>query len=93
LSPDNVSVPLPVLIKVPEPELVVPLNVVDELSPPDVRLALSVIEPAPAIEPTVSAIELRSNVAPDAIDRAVRFGTTPEVASFSVPALIAVAPV
>ena len=54
-APDKVSVPVPVLANAPEPALVAPLNVVDELSPPDVSVAESVIAPAPAIEPTVSA--------------------------------------
>lgn len=93
LEPDNVRVPLPFLIRVPELALVVPLNSVDELSPPDVKLADNVIEPAPAIEPTVSAFELRLNVAPDATERAVVSGNTPAAPSFSVPASIAVAPV
>ena len=92
LSPESVSVPLPDLINLPAPALVVPLNSVDELSPPEVRFALSVIDPAPAIEPMVSAFELRSNVAPDATVTAVESDNTPAAPSLSVPASMLVAP-
>ena len=92
LSPDNVSVPVPALVNLPELALVVPLNSVVELSPPAVRSALKMIEPAPAMEPTVSAFELRSNVAPDATDTAVESESTPAPPSFRVPAEIVVAP-
>jgi len=102
-TPVNVFPPLKV--KVPEPVFVTallpditPLYVVDVLSPPAVNvLAASdprLIEPAPAIEPTVSLRLARSNVAPDATDTADEFEMRSSAdASASVPAEIVVAPV
>ena len=91
--PDRVSVPDPVFANAPEPALVAPLNVVDELSPPDVRVAESVIAPAPAIEPTVSALLFMSSVAPLAIVTAVVSVNTPAAPSVRVPVLMVVVPV
>jgi hypothetical protein len=92
LSPDKVNVPEPAFVNRPASALVVPLNSVLELSPPPVRSALKMIEPAPAIEPTVSACEFKSKVAPVAMLTAVESDSTPAPPSFNVPPEIVVAP-
>ena len=72
LGPDRVSVPVPILLRPPAPEIV-PENVVLVLSLPVVSVAEpSVTEPAPASEPMVWLKLLRSRVAPLATVKAVK---------------------
>ena len=89
--PDRINVPEPVLVKLPLPALVAPLNVVEVLSPPAVNAPVNVIVPPPAIDPTVSAFEFMSSV--PVMVTADPSGMTPAAPSFSVPAEMVVAPV
>ena len=91
-EPDNVSVPKPVLVRPPVPELV-PENVVEFPLPP----AVSVPEPsesvpAPEIPPTVSLKSDRLNVAPESIATVVESPSTPAAPRARVPAEIVVVP-
>ena len=97
LLPDNVNVPDPAFVKPLLPDIA-PLKVVDELFPPAVKIFVAsvpnVIEPAPAIEPTVSLRLAKSNVAPDATVTADEFEIrSSDVLMASVPSLTVVAPV
>ena len=93
LLPVKVKVPAPALVKPPVSEIT-PENVVDVASPPAVRVPEpSVIEPAPAIEPTVSVTSFRSNVAPESTVTAVVSERRPEPDSITTPAEICVTPV
>jgi hypothetical protein len=72
LVPLSVSVPGPILVSPPLPEIV-PENVVLVLSLPMNSVAApSVTAPAPATEPTFCSKPLRSSVAPLAIVRRYR---------------------
>ena len=87
------SVPAPILVRPPVPEIV-PENVVLVLSPPVVNVpAPSVTEPAPASEPTVWLKLLRSKV-PLAFTVSAPVGAwlTPGP-SCNVPALMMIPPV
>ena len=88
--PVRLSVPVPALVKPPELADVVPLKIVVELSPPDVSVALSVIAPDPAREPTDSAFPPMSSV-PLTVT-ADASGITPDAPRASVPAEIVVTP-
>lgn len=60
---------------------------------PDVRVAAaSEIDPAPAIEPTVSEIPFKSHVAPLETVTAVKSDRIPEPDMYRIPALTLVAP-
>lgn len=86
--PDSVSSPVPAFVSPPVSEMT-PVNDVEELFPPVVNVAVpSVIEPAPAIDPTVSVTSFRSKV--PAIDIADESGTLPEPDNMSVPVEIVV---
>ena len=80
---------------VAEPFCITPEKVVDVLRPPAVKvgvpLALLVIVPAPAIEPTVSENLFKSNV--PVTTKALASFIRSEAPSFNVPAEIVVAPV
>ena len=90
-APDSVSVPEPVFVMAPVP-LMTPLKDVLELSPPLVSVAEpSVMLPAPAIEPTVSATSFRLRVPVTVTAEA--FGSEPVPLSAMVPAEMVVAPV
>ena len=89
-EPDKVSVPEPVLVRLPLPALVAPLKVVEVLSPPAVNAPVSVIVPPPAIDPTVSAFEFMSSV--PVMVTADPSGITPAAPSFRVPAETVVVP-
>src|SRR5437660_1729790 len=93
IDPDNVNAPLPCLTKAPEPPIT-PEKVLDELSPPTVKVLLTVTMtlPPPASEPTVSLKLPRSNVAPDETVTADELVTELSAPSLSVPPLMLVAP-
>ena len=85
--------PFPVFVSRPLPDIT-PEYVVEELSPPTVKLAdPNEIFPSPAIDPTVSLKFARSKVAPLAIVIAVSSDHLSLPPSFSVPAVIVVDPV
>ena len=89
-EPVRVSVPAPALVRPPELDDVVPLNVVEVPSPPEVSVALKVIDPDPASEPTVSAFPPMSRV-PFTVS-ADASGMTPAAPNAMVPALTVVVP-
>ena len=77
----------------PEDPEMMPLKVVSVVVP-DVRVALpSEIEPAPAIEPTVSEMLFKSHVAPLDTVTGVESDSVPLPDIYSVPAVTFVAPV
>ncbi len=90
---------MPALVSatVPLPAARTPEKVVDVLLPAAVSVTAPatplVTVPAPASEPTVSLKPLRSNVAPPATVSALLAPTALAMPSFSVPALMVVAPV
>ena len=91
--PVSVSVPAPALVNPPVSEIT-PEKVVDDASPPAVSVPEpSVIDPAPAIEPTVSVMSFRSNVAPESTVTAVVSAKRPEPDNITTPAEICVTPV
>src|SRR6202011_3180446 len=91
--PVSISVPLPILVRLPVPEIV-PENVVLVLSLPVVSMAEpSVALPAPASEPMVWLKLLRSRVAPLATVNALNGENALTTPACSVPALTDVAPV
>ena len=92
LAPDSVSVPAPILVSPPMPDIV-PENVVLVLSLPVVSVAEpSVTLPAPASEPMVWLKPSRSSVAPLATVNALPAENAFAAPACSVPALTAVAP-
>jgi hypothetical protein len=92
-APLSVITPFPVLVRLPVPDIT-PEYVVEELSPPTVKLPLpSEMSPRPEIEPTTSLKLARSSVAPLAIATAVSSDHLSLPPSLSVPAEIVVAPV
>src|SRR6202011_3961198 len=91
--PVSISVPLPILVRLPVPEIV-PENVVLVLSLPVVSMAEpSVALPAPASEPMVWLKLLRSRGAPLAPVNALTGESALTAPACSVPALTDVAPV
>ena len=93
--PESVSEPEPCLTIAPAPEdpEMMPLKVVSVVVP-DVSVALpSEIEPAPAIEPTVSEMLFKSHVAPLDTVTGVESDSVPLPDIYSVPAVTFVAPV
>ena len=95
LLPDNVRVPVPCFV-IPPLELlpslwITPENVVEELSPPTVKISLFIISivPAPEIDPMVSET-LTSRVAPEETVTAVLSANLPF--TIKVPALTVVSP-
>ena len=99
LAPDNVSVPVPVLVSatVPLPFCMTPENVVELLLPPAVSTtapaAPLVTVPAPAREPIASLNPRRSKIAPPDTVTALPEGTALVAPSCRVPAPMVVAPV
>ena len=90
-APDSVSEPVPCLTMAPDPDTT-PLNVVFVVVP-EVSVALPrVIDPAPAIEATVSEIEFMSHVAPLETVTGVESDNVPEPDMYSVPPVTFVAP-
>jgi len=89
----STSVPAPILVRPPVPEIA-PENVVLVLSLPVVNVpAPSVTEPAPASEPTVWLKLLRSKVPPAFTVSAPVGARLPPGPSCNVPALMIVPPV
>ena len=92
LAPDSVSVPAPILVRPPMPNIV-PENAVLVLSLPVVSVAEpSVTLPAPASEPIIWLKPSRSSVAPLATVNALPAENAFVAPACSVPALTAVAP-
>jgi hypothetical protein len=93
LAPDRTSVPAPILVRPPVPEIA-PENVVLVLSVPVVSVAEpSVTLPTPASEPMVWLKLARLSVAPLATVNALPGAKTFAAPACSVPALTVVAPV
>ena len=92
-EPEMVSVPAPAFVRPPLP-VIVPLKIVLVPSPPAVRVAdPSDTLPAPASEPTVSALLLASNVAPVSTSRADVLAMRSAAPSCRVPPDTRVVPV
>ena len=86
--------PEPALVNAPLVPEMTPENVVEVLSPPAVNTpAPKVMLPAPAMDPTVSELPFRLNVAPGATVTEEVFGSKLPAPSCNVPALIFVVPV
>ena len=98
LTPERVSVPVPTLVSDVffVPTWMTPLNVVEVLSPPAVKVAfvppVLVTTPEPLRLPIVSLKAKRSNVPAEAIVTALPSGMTPAAPNCKTPALTVVAP-
>ena len=93
LLPERVKVPIPCFVRPPVP-LITPEKMVEELSPPAVRMPVpSVTLPAPASEPIVSLKLFRLNVAPPTTVRALVSAMRLAAPSVSVPTFTFVAPI